>query len=70
MSTTFLDQDELCALTGRARRALQIQALKNMGIPFFVNGVGRPVVTRSAIEGKATAQPEKKGWTPRVLKSG
>lgn len=72
MSTsTFLDRDELKALTGRSHVTLQIEALATMGIPFFVNGVGRPVVARSAVEGRGVAaEPKKKKWVPRVLKAG
>lgn len=72
MADTFLDRDEVRALTGRAHKSLQIKALAGMGVPFFVNGVGLPVVARSAIEGRANAAaaPPKKAWVPRVLKSG
>lgn len=72
MSTTFLERDEIKALTGRSYVKLQIAALTKMGIPFFVNDIGRPVVTRSAIEGRtgAIAAPAKKAWVPRVLKAG
>lgn len=68
---TFLERDEIKTLTGRSYVKLQIEALKNMGIPFFVNAIGRPVVTRSAIEGRANVAPnQKKAWQPRVLKTG
>lgn len=66
---TFLDTEELQALTGRARKAAQIAALRDMGVPFLVNACGRPVVTRSAIEGRqappAPAAP--KPWRSAVL---
>jgi hypothetical protein len=73
MSDTFLKAEEIKVLTGRAHIALQIKALSAMGIPFFVNGIGRPVVTRAAIEGRggaAATTPQKKPWVPRVLKTG
>jgi len=72
MSSTFLSPDEIKELTGRSYIKLQIEALSKMGLPFFVNAVGRPVVTRSAVEGRGTTAPapQKKGWTPRVLKTG
>lgn len=70
MSDTFLKIDEIKELTGRTKIALQIAQLSKMGIPFFVNAVGRPVVPRTAIEGgRATAQP-KKAWVPKVLQNG
>jgi len=38
-----------------------------MGIPYFVNATGHPVVTRSAIEGKKEKEEPKK-WAPNVLR--
>jgi hypothetical protein len=72
MSNTFLKPDEIKQLTGRTKIALQIAQLAKMGIPFFVNAVGRPIVTRSAIEGRSGTQPAptKKAWVPRVLQAG
>jgi hypothetical protein len=37
-----------------------------MGIPFYVNDVGKPVVARVAIEGRnqAAAPPVKRKWVP------
>lgn len=58
MSTTFLTQEEIAELTGRKVRSKQIEALRQMGLAFFVNPVGRAVVTRSAIEGRSA--PAKK----------
>lgn len=73
MSSTFLDRDEIKALTGRSYVRLQIEALRKMGIPFFVNDINRPVVARSAVEGRAAATlptPPKKKWIPDVLRNG
>lgn len=72
MSDTFLSRGELKEFTGRSYVKLQIEALRQMGVPFFVNGIGRPVVTRSAIEGRAgvVAAPPKKAWQPKVLRTG
>jgi hypothetical protein len=71
MSDTFLDRDEVKELTGRTKIALQIAQLTTMGIPFFVNAIGRPVVPRTAIEGRATtAAAPKKPWVPKVLQNG
>ena len=76
---TFLDREELCALTGRKLKSKQIVALRRMNIPFYVNALGKPVVTRSAIEGcinggttggttrATTTPPNKPGWRPNVL---
>lgn len=61
----FLTADELVTLTGRKRASRQIEALKAMHIPFLVNALGQPVVTRVAIEGprETKAKPGRK-WEP------
>nr|WP_246216305.1 DUF4224 domain-containing protein [Paraburkholderia agricolaris] len=66
----FLSTQELVQLTGRKVKAKQIDALRRMGIAFFVNALGRPVVARAAIEGKGEAvreRPVRSSWQPRVL---
>lgn len=70
MSATFLERDEIRELTGRAYVKMQIAALARMGIPFFVNDIGRPVVARAVVEGRLAAKQEsaKKAWVPRVLR--
>lgn len=71
MASTFLDREEIKALTGRSYLRLQIAALTKMGIPFFVNDVGRPVVARSVVEGRGSAAPApKKKWVSNALKTG
>lgn len=66
----FLNDDEIVKLTGRKMKARQIEALRHMGLPFFVNAIGRAVVARSAIDGgKDTGEPKKK-WVPNVLRMG
>lgn len=68
---TFLTRDEVAALTGRKVRSKQIEALRQMGIPFWVNPVGRAVVTRSAIEGRANAPaPKPAKVVPRLFRTG
>jgi hypothetical protein len=67
---TFLDEAELAILTGRKMKGHQIEALRKMGIPFFVNAIGHPVVTRVAIEGRAKPEPVKQAWKPQVLQRG
>jgi len=65
---TFLTADELVALTGRKRKAHQIEALRQQGIPFYVSAVGRPVVVRAALNGATqAAQASAPQWRPRVL---
>lgn len=69
MTTTFLTTEDLATLTGRKIKSLQVQALRQMGVPFFINAIGRPVVTRTAIEGRpAPAALEKDAWVPPGLR--
>ena len=67
----FLTEDEIAILSGMKRKKTQIVVLRKMGVVFFVNGTGRPVVTRTAIEGRTDRAEEKqdsrKGWVPRVV---
>ena len=60
----FLNADELKELTGRAQRARQIAQLRLMGIAFWINAAGRPVVARAAIEGGKADTPQPKTWEP------
>ena len=45
----FLETDELEALTGYRRKADQRTQLGHMGIPFFTNRHGRPLVVREVL---------------------
>ncbi len=65
---TFLTQQEVEYLTGRRVKAKQAEILRRMGVPFFLNAGGRPIVTRVAIEGRGGAvELSKPKWVPRVL---
>jgi hypothetical protein len=46
MSAAFLDDDDLKRLTGYKRPADQARWLEDNGIPFILNRLGRPVVSR------------------------
>lgn len=61
--STFLTCDDLAALTGRKVKSKQIEALKKMGLPFWINAIGKPVVTVAAVEGRKD-DPIKKKWEP------
>lgn len=61
----FLDDEELFQLTGRRQKARQIEQLRRMGIPFWINAGGRPVVTRAALEGKKDAAKPEPKWEPK-----
>ena len=62
--SAFLTMDDVAELTGRRVKTKQIEVLKKMGLPFFVNATGKPVVPVAAIEGKKAEQP-KKTWEPK-----
>jgi hypothetical protein len=68
MSDMFLTPEEMAILTGRKVKRLQIEALRAMGIPFFVNACNAPIVARVTIEGQAAAPAPKKTWVPPVLR--
>ena len=66
----FLTPSELRTLTGRAHKSRQIEELARMGLPYWVNAAGAPIVPRAALEGRAHSrqdeQPEP--WTPKPLR--
>lgn len=72
MSVTFLDHDEIAELTGRKIKSKQIDILRKLALPFFVNATGHPVVAREAISTRAVpvAAPVKPKWVPKVLRAG
>lgn len=57
----FLPKEDIAILTGRKTKSKQIEALRKMGVLFYVNASGHPVVPRSAIEGGKVA-PQPKEW--------
>lgn len=68
--SAFLDEAELVKLTGRAQKKKQIDQLRTMGLPFFVNAVGRALVARAVIEGKsAPVTAPKPAWVPPGLRT-
>ena len=60
----FLTPDEMRQLTGFALKAKQIEQLRRMGVAFRINGCGRPVVTRVAVEGTGRQPEQRKAWEP------
>jgi hypothetical protein len=67
----FLDDDDVAKLTGKKLKAGQIDALRRMGILFYVNAAGRPVVPISSVDPhNHAAAPIDKPWTPNVLRHG
>lgn len=77
---TFLSAEEMAELTGIKtgkrikgktvhREQLQAEFLRTMGIPFYLNARGRPVVVRANIMGRPSAEQPKPVWQPRVLRA-
>lgn len=62
----FLEPVELAQLTGRKLKSRQVEWLRQNGVPFRINAMGHPVVTRASIEGKPEA-PAPRAWTPKVI---
>jgi hypothetical protein len=61
----FLTEDDLVVLTGRPQKSKQIEQLRKMGVPFYVNAVGKPIVARATIEGRPTkVKPPEPRWSP------
>jgi len=66
----FLNSDEIETLTGFSTKAKQIEQLRRMGVPFFINGCGRAVVTTAAVEGRKQQAAPAQGWSPAILTGG
>ena len=62
-ASVFLEAADLALLTGRKVKSKQIDALRKMGIAFFVNACGMPIVPLAAIEGRKVA-PQPQTWSP------
>ncbi len=69
--STFLTPEEVKELTGiargkagKTREMLQAATLRTMKIPFYLNAVGRPIVTRHSIEGQAIPEVSTATWEP------
>jgi hypothetical protein len=71
MSDTFLTKEEVAELTGLKTKRRQVEQLRKMGLPFWLNAAEAPIVLRSAIEGKATMRPPapKPQWVPPGLRA-
>jgi hypothetical protein len=71
MDEAFLTDAEVKRLAGCRHRTEQIAALRQMGIPFWVNAAGRPIVVRAIIEGRSRQADPKPvpAWTPKLAVS-
>ncbi len=71
--STFLTEKDMIELTGirqgkdgRTREQRQVDTLRKMKIPHYVNAVGRPIVARAVIEGIGPAPEPVLTWEPRL----
>jgi hypothetical protein len=72
--STFLTVEEIAELTGcrggvrgKTREQRQVDTLRKMKIPHYVNIVGRPIVARAVIEGAGGQMPPPPmAWEPRL----
>lgn len=69
----FLQPPEIAELTGvrsglrgKTRETRQIEALRKMKIPHYVNAANRPIVARTTIEGRTTTEPAQAAWNPSI----
>jgi hypothetical protein len=67
--STFLTSAEVIELTGRKVKSKQIEALRSMGLPFWVNAIGKPVVATAAIEGRKET-PKQQTWVMPKINNG
>lgn len=67
--STFLNAEDIVALTGRKVKSKQIEALRKMGLPFWVNAIGKPVVAAASVEGRREP-PQEKTWVMPKINNG
>ena len=65
----FLAQDDIAILTGKKKKSCQVDQLREMGILFYINAAGRPVVPVASVEERDFShKTQKKEWQPALLK--
>lgn len=78
LDVLFLTEEQVDELTGIRRGETingkkhtkfqrQVEFLRQRGIAFIENARGKPIITRSAVEGRGEKEPARKGWQPRVV---
>lgn len=66
----FITKEEVAELTDRRTKLAQIAHLRKLGILFYVNASGWPVVPREAVLGiKQKSEPATK-WSPNGFNNG
>lgn len=66
MSEAFLTKEEVAELTGLKAKRRQVEQLRKMGLPFWLNAACTPIVPRSAIDGGRGASAQAKPSSPWV----
>lgn len=74
MPDLFLTDDQLNQLTGiyrgrnnKRREELQAEHLRKIGVPFYPNARGKPIVAREALLGNKKTK-SKPAWEPKPLR--
>ena len=77
VASLFLKPEDIAMLTGirggsrgKTREQRQVAILNKQKIPYFLNAAGRPVVTRSSIEGGKVQAATIESWEPGVFQHG
>lgn len=60
----FLTDADLEKLTGRKQKSRQVAELRRLGVPFYVNASGHPVVACAVLEGGKQPAQQKPTWEP------
>jgi hypothetical protein len=74
----FLTEDQVDELTRirrgdtshgikRTKYQLQTMFLRTRGIAFIENARGKPIIARAVIEGRASPDAPRRGWTPKAI---
>lgn len=67
MSDTFLDNEDVAKLTGIKRdKRKQCAHLRSIGIRFYQNAKGEPVVPRAVVEGLSVETKQDTTWSPAL----
>ncbi|MXS85323.1 DUF4224 domain-containing protein [Nitrosomonas sp. HPC101] len=63
----FLEPADVAELTGRRLKSAQVKQLRTMGILFYLNASGRPIVPKSAVEGRKEDAFVRQKWQPNGI---
>lgn len=71
--STFLSEEDVAILTGIGKGAMgltkhhrQAAQLRKMGVPFWLNAKGRPIVTHAGVNG-SRKESRPLTWEPPIL---